>query len=206
MLLEPDGQSEALLVFLRWPEAGRVKTRLAADVGGQRAAMAYARMTAEVRATVLEWDRPDTRCVFLVTPDDRADEMAGEGQGDGGLGARLQRAFTREFGAGARRVCVIGTDCPSLTADDLDDAFDALEEHDAVLGPALDGGYWLLGLSAPHPAAFDGIDWGTSDVLAQTRFRLEGLRVTELTSRRDLDTLADLEAEGRLDLVGAEPS
>ncbi len=94
----------------------------------------------------------------------------------------------------SRRVILVGTDCPSLCADDLSACAHALHDHDAVLGPAEDGGYWLLGLRRSDPRLFDDIAWGSAQVLAQTRQRFEelGWRWHEITTRWDVDRPEDL--------------
>jgi uncharacterized protein len=203
--------AEVLLVLLRSPRAGQVKTRLAAAVGPEGAARAYARMSREVLDAVRTWDRPGVRRVALVTPPEAvvsmADELAPalepEAQVEGDLGARLSAAFGAAFAGGAARVVAVGTDCPALRPRHLDAAFAALGAVDAVLGPARDGGYWLVGLARPTPDAFRDVPWGRPSVLAVTLGRLaEAARRTVLLEElRDLDTLADLRAAGRTDLL-----
>ena len=114
-------------------------------------------------------------------------------QGAGDLGERLTRVIDDGFGDGATAVVVIGTDCPALTAAMLNDAFAALEHADVVIGPARDGGYYLIGLGAPHAELFADIPWSTPDVLAMTIDAAErgGLRVRLLPPLSDIDTAAD---------------
>lgn len=204
----PDRSPERLLVFLRRPEPGRVKTRLAATVGQQAASDLYGRMSRRVLGTVAGWDRPGVRRVAVVSPPDALEGiertlppgMEAEAQSPGDLGTRMEAAFARAFGGGASRVAAIGTDCVDVTGDLLDLAFEALRDRDAVLGPARDGGYWLLGLARPLPGVFRGIPWGTDGVLAATRERLREVRVEPalLPVLRDLDTEEDLRALGWL--------
>ncbi len=113
---------------------------------------------------------------------------------EAGLGEKLQFATCSAFAAGAKRVVVIGTDCPALTATDLQLAFQQLEHHDVVLGPALDGGYYLIGLRAVQPTLFDGIDWSTAVVFAQTLQKAQAmnLRVHVLRQLADIDHPEDL--------------
>ena len=110
------------------------------------------------------------------------------------LGRRMKRAFDQAFGAGCREVVLVGTDCPSMTADDLADAFSALAGHDLVLGPSLDGGYWLVGLRAPAEL-FGNVPWGTDAVLARTLelAEREGLSVRQLRFLADVDRPEDLQ-------------
>lgn len=114
-------------------------------------------------------------------------------QGDGDLGQRMHRAFLRTLARHDRAV-IIGTDAPALDATCLRQAQSALDEHDAVFVPALDGGYALIGLRQPLACLFDGIAWSTSAVMAQTRERLQaaGLRWAELPAVADVDEPADL--------------
>jgi len=169
-------------LFTRWPEPGRAKTRLIPALGAQGAADLHRRLTERTVATVLA---SGLQCEVRSTGADPADFTAWLGvatidQGDGDLGARLARA------AAECPVLLIGADCPDLTTAHLRAAAAALEKTAAVIGPAEDGGYWLLGLAAPAPAAFERIDWGGPQVFAQTVARLAAPPVI-------LDTLADLD-------------
>ena len=115
-------------------------------------------------------------------------------QGGGGLGVRMQRQFQRAATERARRVVLIGSDLPQLERADLVSAFAALDHQEAVLGPACDGGYWLIGLRRPEPALMEGIAWGSEQVLEQTLAALarRGLEPALLPWRRDLDRGEDL--------------
>jgi rSAM/selenodomain-associated transferase 1 len=116
-------------------------------------------------------------------------------QSGGDLGARLAAAVALAFDRGATRVVVIGTDTPHLPPERLDEAFDALAAADCVLGPARDGGYYLIGLTAPRPELFRGIEWGTQSVLAETVAvaAAQGLLVAHLPEERDIDERTDLD-------------
>src|SRR5207245_4583452 len=113
------------------------------------------------------------------TPDDAREEIerwqaAGwelQAQGEGDLGRRLRVAFDQAFLHGAGRVVIIGSDCPAVTVKDIRAAWDALERDDVVLGPARDGGYWLVGLRRAHPELFEAIEWSTGSVLDHTLLR-----------------------------------
>ena len=115
-------------------------------------------------------------------------------QGAGDLGLRMQRQLARAFALGYGQVVLLGTDLPQLSCSDLQQAFTALDAGPAVLGPASDGGYWLLGLTRPLPALLCGIAWGSDQVLQQTRLRAEALSlpITLLRQQADLDRPADL--------------
>jgi hypothetical protein len=183
-----------LLIFLKAPRAGLVKTRLARDLGADAACQAYRELVETLLGRVGSL-REVTLC---FTPDDAlADiqpwlkpEWRAVPQGEGDLGVRLQAAFQRAFAAGAQRVVVIGSDCPEVTERDVRQVWSALENHDVVVGPALDGGYWLIGLRAAQPQLFAGIEWGSENVLGQTlaRVREAGLSVQLLRILTDVDT------------------
>jgi uncharacterized protein len=115
-------------------------------------------------------------------------------QADGDLGRRMEDAFARAFADGAERVVIVGSDLPELSASLLRRAFDALDVHPAVLGPARDGGYYLLGLRRMVPGIFDGIAWSTPDVLAATlaRFRAADVAPAMLDELADVDEVQDL--------------
>lgn len=186
-----------LLVFLKAARPGAVKTRLAVTIGAGAALAAYEELVA---ATLKNLNLPAAEIAVELrfTPDEAGPEIApwrrpgwqAAPQGPGTLGERLQRAFEDSFAAGCGRVLVIGSDCPYVNATDLRAALVALAGHDVVLGPATDGGYWLLGLRAPQPALFIGIDWSTPRVFSQTLQRAEmaGLRAARLRELSDVDT------------------
>ncbi len=193
-----------LLVFLRRPRPGEVKTRLIPALGAAGAARLYARLAARAldAAAAVRIERLER--IALVAPADGLDEtrllfggpFTWRPQPDGDLGERLSRAFDEAFADGARHVVAIGSDCPGLGAPEITDAFRQLAHHDAVIGPALDGGYTLIGLSRPLPAIFERIPWSTPGTLASTRRRLRahGACWFELPALRDIDTPDDLAA------------
>jgi len=115
-------------------------------------------------------------------------------QGNGDLGQRMHRAFEASFVAGSKATVILGTDCPGVTPDILDQAFTSLSHQDLVLGPATDGGYYLIGLRRPIAELFTGIDWGTETVLRQTLAATEkaGVEIAWLPPLSDIDTPEDL--------------
>lgn len=194
---------EQLLVFAREPVLGRVKTRLAAGIGAEAALAVYRELLALTAAAVAGAQVPAT--VWLAeapappaTPDRPRSEWPGlpwrvQPTADS-LGARMAYAFADAFAGGAARVVIVGTDCPGLDAELLHQAFDYLKTHDLVLGPAADGGYYLLGLNKLQPDLFTNKDWSTATVLPDTladAARL-GLRVAQLPTLHDVDSAQDL--------------
>ena len=192
-----------LLVFARVPALGRVKSRLAAGVGQPAALAVYRELLAITNAALVEAAVPatvwlaDTAGPVPTTAEAREWAVhAARVQPEGDLGARMGAAFAAAFAAGAGRVAVIGTDCPGLRADHLRQALAALQTADVVLGPATDGGYYLLGLREPRPELLANKTWSTDSVLADTLAdaRRLGLRVALLPELRDVDTAEDLAA------------
>ena len=190
----------AIIVFAKAPVAGLAKTRLAKDIGADAAARLAARMLSETVGQAVQAGLGPVQ--LCCTPDCLhpafSDEQARHGlalseQGEGDLGARMRRAFEQALQHHAR-VLLIGTDAPALQAAHLTQAAQALHTHDAVFGPALDGGYVLVGLSRSLPGLFDSVAWSTGEVMAQTRERLEqaGAAWHELEAMADVDEVADL--------------
>ncbi len=189
-----------LILFLKVPRLGQVKTRLAKRIGDAAALDAYRCVLETVLRTVRHFEEVELR----FTPEEGENELKpwlrpswrAKPQGSGDLGARLLRAFSEAFAGGASRVVVIGSDCPYLTQTDIADAWERLRSNDLVLGPSLDGGYWLIGLRQLVPELFQGIRWGTETVLSQTRHVAErlGLRYSLLRPLSDVDTADDWHA------------
>lgn len=194
MSAQPAMPRTRLIVFVRAPRAGTVKTRLAEAVGPEAACEAYRRLVQAVLRQVSSLPNVELR----YAPDDAAAEIApwlragwvARSQGPGGLGQRLETAFAEAFASGHQRVVVIGSDCPEVTGRDIKAAESFLADHDLVIGPARDGGYWLIGLRAPQPRLFQNISWSTAAVLSETLeiARSANLRVQLLRSLADIDT------------------
>jgi uncharacterized protein len=192
-----------LLVFVKAPRPGAVKTRLAVEVGDVAAAALYRSMAERVLEQTSPRDQEYARLVCFWPPDARAElaawlpaETLVEQQG-ADLGARMDAAFAEAFARGATRVALIGTDVPRLERRHVLEALDALQTRPVVLGPALDGGYYLVALRRRQPALFDGVAWGSAGVCEATLERAAslGLAVHLLEPLRDVDTRADLDAE-----------
>jgi len=192
-----------LVVFLKEPRPGAVKTRLAASIGPQAAAELYRALAEAVLEATTPVAGEYERLVFFDPPEARSalrEWLPGvslRAQAGGELSARLADAFARAFGRGATRVAIVGSDAPALTRETVLQALDGLTLADVVLGPAEDGGYYLIALRAPHPELVGGIDWSTPAVLQQTleRAAAAGLLVRQLERLRDVDTLEDLRGE-----------
>ena len=196
--------SRQLIVMARWPAPGRCKRRLAQELGAARAAQIQARLTVHTLAAAR--DARQGHGLELVLAVEGLGGLAASRwgqalgadrtvlQGRGALGLRMQRQFQRAAREGASKVVLIGSDLPELEASDLSAAFTSLEHRQGVLGPALDGGYWLIGLRRPEPELLAGIAWGSEQVLEQTLAAMarRGLEPELLTRRGDLDWARDL--------------
>ncbi|MGE0607559.1 MAG: TIGR04283 family arsenosugar biosynthesis glycosyltransferase [Pirellulales bacterium] len=195
--------AERLLIFARVPQPGQAKTRLIPALGQEQASRLHHALTLKTLAAAAELvsRRPVGVEAWFAGGDEPARrQLLGSypfsshvQQGDD-LGERLRRAVSAAFAGGGQRVVVIGTDCPDINAKTLATAFDALQRHDVVWGPAQDGGYYLVGLRRDQPELFQGIDWGTEHVLRQSLAvcRSMGLKVHQLAALPDVDRAEDL--------------
>ncbi len=185
-----------LMIFAKNPRPGEVKTRLAESVGDRRARSIYLRLLRRTRRVAsrteadrqIWFSRPPTESERW--PRSRFVERLQEGDN---LGSRMRNAFREAFEEGYGRVVIIGSDCPGLNTDHLEEAFEKLGAHQAVLGPSADGGYYLLGMNRFYPGLFDGIPWSTGRVLEKTLGKTEslGLEIHRLPQLNDVDTEAD---------------
>jgi rSAM/selenodomain-associated transferase 2/rSAM/selenodomain-associated transferase 1 len=208
---------ERLIVFARYPRAGKSKTRLAPLLGDEGAARLHRQLVVQTLHTARGFSAlRDVAAEVRCTGDSpRAmaamfgNDLTYRDQGDGDLGQRLHSATAAAFDESAQRVVVIGTDCPLLTRQHLDAAFEALANNDVVLGPAHDGGYYLIGLNRAHEELFADIPWGGPEALTRTQRAAErlGLRVHLLPELPDVDTPADLAtwAQGRMGQANEPP-
>jgi len=193
MMRDPHAGCERIIVFTRYPEPGAAKTRLIPTLGAEASARLQRDMTSRLLALAdsLCREREVKLEVRFTGGEERRMAAIFGGhrtyrpQGEGDLGERMRRAIRHAFAESVEGVVVVGTDCPGLDRSVLAAALDALRAHDVVLGPATDGGYYLIGLRADQPNLFRGIDWGTDRVLAQTLARL-------LRARRTCHLLAPL--------------
>jgi rSAM/selenodomain-associated transferase 1 len=187
-----------ILVFARYPEAGRCKTRLAAGLGEAGALAVYRALLGHTLDVVRGCP---ARKVLWVDPPERARNAADWAPGmdlylpqsQGDLGDRLAAATRARFESGARKVLLIGCDCPQISKDSLISSLAALDDVDVVLGPTDDGGYYLLGLKGWHPFLFQNIPWSTAEVLEKTLNILKNHSLSYFLrdSYLDVDTLDD---------------
>lgn len=193
---------EHLIIFTRYPEPGKTKTRLIPALGIEGAAQLHRQMAEKAIATVgeLQQNRPISAEVkFTGTSLNQMQDWLGNHisytlQGSGNLGDRMTEAFKSAFNHKYTSVVIIGTDCPAITSHLLTQAFKQLQKYDVVLGPATDGGYYLIGLSRFIPQVFQGISWGTESVWQQTITICNHLNLTvmNLTPLTDIDRPEDL--------------
>ncbi len=197
---------DKLLIFARVPEPGAVKTRLAATLGDERALDLYRAMLEDLfHGLGKPDDRLDMEVVWSggeAVPGEQIREAFGghrlTRQSGRNLGERLVVAFSEKIAFHeARKIVVIGTDLPTLSREVIETSMELLDSCDWVVGPAMDGGYYLLGCRAGsfHPLVFEKIEWGGPDVLEDTLSRIRdlGTSVAILPERFDLDLPSDLE-------------
>jgi hypothetical protein len=192
----------ALMIFMKYPVKGRVKTRLAKDIGDETALAIYKSL---VEKTLYGVRNPQTHYLdILIYLDD--ENHIGETarwlnvprknifiQNGIELGVKLANAFKEQF-LRYEKIIVIGTDIPGLDSGIIEKSLECLDQSDVVIGPAVDGGYYLLGSKKFHPELFSGIDWSTHVVLRQTLeiIHNQNMKYTLLEEKRDIDTLDDL--------------
>ncbi len=194
-----------LLIFSKYPLAGKAKTRLIPALGAKLAAQLHRRLAESAISIARSWHEKTlgktTGITVHYTGANKKDfcswlgvDLDYQEQPDGDLGQRMCTAFESAFKCGIKHVIGIGTDVPTLTAAILQQADKNLKDHDIVLGPAVDGGYYLIGMNSLHPELFANIDWGTGRVYEQTLevCRCLGLRVANLPTLSDIDRPEDL--------------
>ncbi len=191
---------QELLVFTRYPEPGKTKTRLIPLLGLQGAAELHRQMTEATLKKVKVLKDVSVVICYTGTTVVSMKSWLGNGldyreQCQGDLGERMYDALSASFTlVSDSHVVIIGTDCPDLSPAIINQAFQSLSSHDLVLGPALDGGYYLIGVRSAIAQLFQGIPWGTEKVFTQTQATAKalGLRVFELPLLRDIDRPEDL--------------
>jgi rSAM/selenodomain-associated transferase 1 len=188
---------DAIIIFTKNPVYGQVKTRLAATIGKDKALAIYEQMlgyTAEITNKL-----PANKFLYYSDSIGIGDKWSDDLyikklQYGSNLGERMENAFHHLFGLGYHRIVIIGTDCPELTSAVISNAFECLSTYDVVIGPARDGGYYLLGMNKMYTGLFQDISWSTNNVLEETLNTCSGARLstTMLEELSDIDTEEDL--------------
>ncbi len=187
----------ALIIFAKYPEPGKVKTRLAAAIGQENACRVYKEFVSWLLERILS-QRLFDEVAFAVSPGERvaefsqlfpgADRYVAQNSAHD-LGGRMAEVLQTWQDRGFQRTLIVGTDSPNMPMAYLRQALDALAEHEVVFGPAEDGGYYLVGQRAAVPGLFDGIRWSTDSVLRESleRVRQSGVRCFLLPEYYDVD-------------------
>ena len=189
-----------IIIFIKNPVLGKVKTRLAATVGDQKALEVYQRLLDVTRKTVTKVNaKYHLFYSDVIDMDDNWDIQDFDKylQQGNDLGERMSSAFRNIFSqndaSALQKVVIIGSDCPALTPDILEMAFTILGDSDVVVGPTFDGGYYLLGIKEYNPALFENISWSTDAVYQETndKSRELQLNIADLPTLSDIDNEAD---------------
>lgn len=186
-----------LIIFVKNPVLGQVKTRLASEIGEEQALHTY-QLLLERTASITQPLNIDKVVYYSFDPLEKdhfnAHYFNKKRQINGDLGEKMKHAFNENFTAGYKLIVIIGSDCAELESSDIVKAYDLLNSHDSVLGPAKDGGYYLLGLKKPFDRIFENKIWSTSSVLEEAIQDLEQekLSYAMLKELSDIDTLEDL--------------
>ncbi|MEH1827412.1 MAG: TIGR04282 family arsenosugar biosynthesis glycosyltransferase [Nostoc sp.] len=202
MLNLPGNPKRHLIIFTRYPEPGKTKTRLIPVLGTVGAANLQRQMSEYTIFQVQELQKAIDISVEVRFTGGNSQLMADwlgldlvyQFQGEGDLGSRMARSLFEAFQSGAENVIIIGTDCPGVNAQILATAFEKLQAFDLVLGPAIDGGYYLIGLRQPILGLFVNIDWGTDRVFQKTVDIAQKLNLSyvSLSPLADVDRPEDL--------------
>ncbi len=190
--------NDSLIIFTRYPESGKTKTRLIPALGEEGAANLQKRLT-EYTVTEASQLSVNVRVYFSGGNETLMRDWLGNDyeyypQSQGDLGEKLIAALAESFTKYVEKIVIIGIDCPDLDATLINQAFKELTDHDVVLGPAEDGGYYLIGLRSFVPELFQGIQWGTDVVFKQTIAiaQTKELKISYLPTFNDIDTPEDL--------------
>ena len=192
-----NNSKNVLLIFIKNPEKGNVKTRLAESIGEEKALNVYHKLlqvTYEATCS-LECRRQVWYSSYIdnddIWPSDEYDKQLQNGKD---LGERMKNAFKQSFSNGYEKAVIIGSDCAEMTEQIIEQAFEHLDENEVVVGPSQDGGYYLLGMRDFYPALFEDVNWSTSSVFKQTVKRIENLKLSMqlLPMLNDIDTIEDL--------------
>lgn len=195
---------KALIIFLRYPQPGKVKSRLAAGLGDREACEIYQKLVRRTLGVATDFKRArgDVDILAFFTPADQRPQLERSypgpwrfvAQSGSHIGDRMDLAIRQTFSEGYRQVVLVGTDIANLAASDFEEAFASLKQGFAVLNPASDGGFYLVGLDRPCPSAFASKEWSTATVFKRTKELLEkaGFGVKINSERQDIDRPEDI--------------
>lgn len=193
---------ECVLFYVKWPDAGKVKTRLASQLGDEQAVGLYRCFVLDMLTAFARNPQP---IVICFTPKAAARDfhrwLGGSyhylPQSGHDLGARMRQSFQHAFQLGFQAACLVGSDLPALPPAYLTEAFDCLRQYDSVIGPSQDGGYYLIGFRQAtfFPEIFQGIQWSQNTVYQETieKYTQQNVPFFPLSSWEDVDTIQDLE-------------
>jgi hypothetical protein len=185
-----------IIVFVKNAVLGKVKTRLANTIGGEEALKVYLKLLDITKREILDlkvekeiwyaWEKESDD----IWNDDQFNKRV---QIEGDLGEKMSNAFKKSFEEELEKVVLIGSDCPTLKNQIIEEAFESLDHSDVVIGPSKDGGYYLIGMSSFKPEILQDISWSTEDVLQQTEQKAEqhGINLTKLQVLNDIDNEND---------------
>lgn len=188
--------TSAIILFIRNPVLGKVKTRLAKSIGDENALQIYKVLVTHTRQVT-----GDLLCdKYVYYSETITDDEWDSGifkkklQKGADLGEKMANAFRELFAEGYQKLLLIGSDCHELNTGVLQNAFDSLDDSDLVVGPAVDGGYYLMGMKAPHKELFQGIEWSTEKVFQQTISAIQQKKLSAaiLPLLNDVDGIEDL--------------
>jgi rSAM/selenodomain-associated transferase 1 len=189
-----------IILFIKYPEKGKVKSRLAEDLDDDIVLLLYQNFVLDLLDTLKKGRHPFTICFYPPDAEGKVAEWLGKdytykSQNGKDLGERMKNAFLGSFAEGYSKVLIVGSDIPDITNNIIEEAF-SFDHYHAVIGPAYDGGYYLIGFrnNTFLPAIFDAMPWGTENVFEKTMeiFRKNNYNVHLLTKWRDVDKLDDL--------------
>lgn len=186
-----------IIVFVKNAIPGKVKTRLAKTSGHKAALAVYLRLLEITKREVLKLNAVQKEVWYAWEIGDNdiwaENEFNKRVQIDGNLGEKMANAFKTSFDEGIDKVVLIGSDCPTLTSDILEEAFDELENNEVIFGPSKDGGYYLIGMNSYKPEVLEGIAWSTEKVMSQTEERAlkHNIKLAKLRVLNDIDNEKD---------------
>ena len=199
--MRKEGTNTAVIVFIKNPELGKVKTRLAKSVGDDKALAIYMQLMEHTRLQMLGVEGVE-RYVFYSSFVDEDDDwlpidFKARLQVEGDLGDKIKAAFREVFEV-VDQAIIIGSDCAQLDSSHIQSAVDQLEKHDVVIGPTLDGGYYLLGMNGNYETLFEDINWSTETVLQETidKANQQTISVKLIDKLSDIDYIEDWEQYG----------